>query len=83
MSKVSNFDVLKVMSERNLKIKLSPLSNVVSAKANTHGGIIEIGVDSESAMDLLASNSVGGLIIADKEQFDLIKFELEAKNNEK
>ena len=51
MSKpVNNFDVLKEMSKRDMKIYLAPLDNVLGAKKTSKGTKVEIGV----GMDCIA-----------------------------
>lgn len=78
-SKVNNFDVLKEMGERNLDIRGFPLmSNLVSANLNGANGVIKMTVNPETVRDLLVEKSlIGMLIIADADQFNHIKAELE------
>lgn len=76
---VSNFDVLKTMSERNLKIKSFPLSNVInaSASAGKEHGSITIMVDNKTVYDFMVGNPmVFALIVADANEFEKIKAEL-------
>jgi hypothetical protein len=75
--KVSNFDVLKMMGARNMNIQLAPLSNLVRARAVKAGTQVTIGVCGNVVGDILKHKYIGGLILADKEQFDAVKSELE------
>jgi hypothetical protein len=78
MAKVNNFDVLKEMGERNLDIRGFP--DCVGARKKKLGGVIEIGVNEGTLMDLLSEKPlVMMLIVADREQFNQVKAELEQK----
>ena len=75
---VNNFDVLKEMSVRDMKVGLSPLDNIVNLKKVKHGTQVTIGV----AGDLVAAlgiehKFVGGLILADKDEFNALKSEMQ------
>ena len=77
----NSFDVLKVMSERNLKVKMFPRDNVTQIWDGKKGGTIQIKVDSETATKLmLGEPMVFGLLVADAEQFATVKAELDASN---
>lgn len=79
MSKVSNFDVMRVMSERDLDIRLSPLDNIINMQT-THKGKdtnVTIGVYGNIIADIMNGRFVGGLILADKLEFARVKAELE------
>lgn len=81
MSKPNNFDVLKEMGKRNLDIRLFPLENFVAAKTHSLGGQVTWGVNRDTIMDLLANKQFcGGLILADKTQFDALAKELEEED---
>ncbi len=75
--KVNNFDVLKEMGQRNLDMRLFPIENLVAAKLHSLGGQVTWGVNRETILDMLANKKFcGGLILADKEQFDALAKEL-------
>jgi hypothetical protein len=76
---VSSFDVLKLMCERNMKIQLAPLENVTYLRKVKAGTQVTIGVGGDVIGSIYAGKFVGGLILADKEQFREIEKELEAK----
>lgn len=76
--KVNNFDVLKVMGQRSMDVQLAPLNNVVRAKAVKAGTQVTIGVAGNPIAKILNGELVGGLLLADKKQFDQVKAELEA-----
>jgi hypothetical protein len=81
MPKVNNFDVLKVMGERSGKIQLAPLSNIGNMKAVKQGTQLTIGVAGNVISGLMLGEYVGGLILADKVEFEAVKAELEAAAN--
>ena len=75
---VNNFDVLKEMGVRDMKVGLSPLDNIVNLKKVKQGTQVTIGV----AGDLVAAlgierRFVGGLILADKDEFNALKSEMQ------
>jgi hypothetical protein len=70
----------KLSDENNKTLKLSPLSNIKSAKKISNGmGLVEIGVDEETIMKILAGELVGGFIIADRSEFNRVEKELDNK----
>lgn len=75
--KVNNFDVLKAIGERNGSIQLAPLSNIINMKKVKAGTQITIGVGGDVIFGIMEGKYVGGLILADKAQFDAIKEEME------
>jgi hypothetical protein len=77
--KVSNFDVLKEMGKRNLDIRGFPLfDNLKSADIRGSNGMITLLVNPETVKDILVRKPlVGMLVIADADQFNLVKAELE------
>ncbi len=78
--KVNNFDVLKTMAERELKIKSFPLSNVTNARIGKEHGSITIMVDNQTVFDFIAGNPmIFALIVADASEFEKIKAELSAR----
>jgi hypothetical protein len=79
LKKVGNFDVLKVMCERNMDVRLSTLDNVKSARKVKGGTLLSIGVSGVIVTGITFGKFVGGLLIADREQFNAVKSELEGK----
>ncbi|MDD5304014.1 MAG: hypothetical protein PHS14_13015 [Elusimicrobia bacterium] len=77
MSDINSFEVLKVMGERNLDIRLAPLSNILRMQKTKHGTQVTIGVGGDVLQPIYAGRFVGGLILADKDQFEETKRELE------
>jgi hypothetical protein len=77
MAEVSNFDVMKRMSEKNLDIRLAPVGNILSARKVRAGTQITIGFGDDVVAAIAAGRVCGGLILADKAQFDETKRELE------
>ena len=84
MPKANNFDVLRVMGERNLDIRLASLDNITNLKKVRAGTQITIGVEGDVVAAIaLDRKFVGGLILADKDQFAQVKAELEAEERER
>jgi hypothetical protein len=55
---------------------------VTSARTLSKGnGVIEIGVDAAAVHDVLAGKVVGGFIIADRDEFQRVKQEMEDSIN--
>jgi hypothetical protein len=77
--KVGNFDVLKVMCERNMDVRLSTLDNVREARKINGGTQIKIRIVGDVVTGIALGKFVGGLLIADREQFNAVKSELEGK----
>lgn len=78
--KVSNFDVMKRMSELNLDIQLAPLSNIVNLQKVKAGTNVTIGVAGNVVAALgLENKYVGGLILANREDFNRIKAEMQSE----
>lgn len=74
---VNNFDVLKTMAEREMKIKSFPLSNVTNARIGKEHGSLTIMVDNQTVSDFMAAKPmVFALIVADANEFESIKAEL-------
>jgi len=68
------------MGEANKDIRLAPLSNITNLRKTKAGTLITIGVEGDVVAAIgLDGRFVGGLILADKVQFDETKRELEAK----
>lgn len=79
---VSNFDVFKEMCERNSQgITLSALSNVTEMRLTQKGKNtkITIGVVGDVLNPIGRGQMIGGLILADKKEFDAIKQELQER----
>lgn len=77
--KVGHFDILKVMCERNLDIRLSTLDNITNMRL-THkkkDTDITIGFFGDVLNGILKGKFIGGLLLCDKEQYFKIKEELE------
>lgn len=67
------FDIMNKMASENLDIKMAPLANIVEMKKTKNGCRLTIMVENE-LMDKIALNKyVGGLYLANKEQFFKIK----------
>ena len=75
--KVGTFDVLKVMCERDMDVRLSTLDNVTEARKVKGGSKVSIGVAGDVVTGIALGKFVGGLLIADREQFHQVKRELE------
>jgi len=78
MPKIGTFDVLKVMCERNLDIRLSTLNNISDMRKVKAGTKVTIGVAGDVLNPIWRGELVGGFLLADKKQFEDIKRELEA-----
>lgn len=79
MKKANSFDVLKIMSERDLDIKLS--NTMVRADLNKRGGHVTMGVTQEVIHDIMNNTPlILALIVANQDQFDAIRAELEAED---
>lgn len=74
---IGTFDVLKVMCERNLDIRLSTLDNVTQAMKTKRGSKVTIGVAGDVVTGIAMGKYCGGLLLADSKQFNEIKKELE------
>lgn len=73
---VNNFDVLKKMGERGKNIQMAPLGNITNMQKVKAGTQITIGFAGDVITGITFGRFVGGLILADKEEFDAIKSEL-------
>lgn len=66
------------MGKRNLDIRLAPLSNVTNLKKVRAGTQVTIGVEGDVVAAIgIEGKYVGGLILADKEQFNALVKEME------
>jgi len=79
---VNNFDVMKAMSAANKDIRLAPLSNVTKLQKTKAGTLITIGAEGDLVAAIgVEGRFVGGLILADKAQFDETKRALEEQQD--
>ena len=79
--KIGHFDILKVMCERNMDIRLSTLDNVTNLQL-THKGKdtkITIGFYGNVLDGIYHGKFIGGMLLCDKEQYFEIKAELEQR----
>lgn len=77
--KISSFEVMKVMCERDMDIRIAPLDNVINLKKVKAGTNVTIGVGGDVVGSIFAGDFVGGLILANKNQFREIEKELSTK----
>lgn len=76
--KVTNFQVLDAMAAANKDIRLAPLGNIVNLRKVKAGTQVTIGVEGDLVAAIgIHGRFVGGLILADKAEFDATKAELE------
>jgi hypothetical protein len=76
---VNNFDVMKRMCEFDRDIRLAPLGNIIRLQKTKAGTQITIGVEGDVVAAIANGRLVGGLILADKAEFDQTKRELAAE----
>lgn len=76
---VNNWDVLKAMSARNMDIGLAPLSNVEGVTYNQRkgGSLVRIGFPGNILGKIARGGYLGGLILADADQYEQVRKELE------
>lgn len=77
---MDNFDVLSKMSAANKEIMLAPLSNITAAQSGKDGyGRVTIAVPNDAIQILSLSDGyyVGGLLLANAEQFNETKKDME------
>ncbi len=77
MPKPNSFDVMKEMGQRNGKLYLAPLGNIIRLQTVKAGLQVTIGVDASMMAGLAGDGYVGGLILADKAEFEALSKELE------
>ena len=81
---VNNFDVLKTMADRNGKIKSFPVSNVTYAASGKVHGNLHIMVDNETATKIMLGDPIiFSLIVADVDEFEKTRADLEAELRQK
>lgn len=67
------FEKMQKMSDDGMDIKLAPLSNIIEVNIFGQRGEITLGVPREVAQEYMDGKEwVGGLILANKEQFDAL-----------
>lgn len=65
------FEKIQKMSDGNMDVRLSPLSNIISINIKGQNGEITIGVDRKTAQDLIDGKKfAGGFLLCDKEIYD-------------
>lgn len=78
-SSVGSFEVITRMINSDGQAYLSPLDNIISMRKVKAGVQITIGVGDPVTIEKIASGGfVGGLLLADKEEFRRMKTEMEA-----
>jgi hypothetical protein len=76
---ISNFLVMDAMAEANKDIRLAPLSNITNLQKTKHGTLITIGAEGDLVAAIGVHNRfLGGLLLADREQFKEMKAHLTA-----
>ena len=76
--KPSTFDIMRVMSDRDMNIQIAPLGNVVNLKKVKAGTEVTIGVAGDMVGSIYLGKFVGGLFLCDKEQYRQIEAELQS-----
>lgn len=76
MKKVSTFEVMQAMSDRDLDIRVAPLGNVVNLKKVKAGTEVTIGVSGDMVGSIYSGKYVGGLFLCNKDEYESIKQEL-------
>lgn len=74
-----NWAILREMSLRDMNIGLAPLGNVVQVQLTKAGTQVTIGWPGDIVAKLARGEFLGGLILADAEQYAQIRKELENK----
>lgn len=68
--RVNTFDVLKAMSAENQDIRMAPLANISNLRKVKGGTLVTIGVEGDVVEAIgIEGRFVGGLILADKDQY--------------
>lgn len=68
---MKKFEKMQIMSDRNMDIKLAPLSNISRTEIKGQNGYVTFGVPREVAQELIDEKEfVGGFLLCNKEQFD-------------
>ena len=71
---VNNFDVLKEMSRRDLRILLG--LDVLGARKNRHGTVVEVGIGVDLIGDIAADRVAVVLLVWDRAQYKAVRDEL-------
>jgi hypothetical protein len=76
---VNNWDVLKEMGERNSsKIEMAPLDNIIRVTYyESRGTEVTIGVSGNRCFAFERGDYFGGLLLADRKEFDEVKADLD------
>lgn len=78
--KVNTFDVMKLMSERNLDIRLSNLNHITNLTRTKQGTLVTFGVPGDLVAAIgIHGRFVGGLILCDRDQYRAIEEELRGR----
>ena len=79
MTEINNWDVLKEMGERNSsKIEMASLDNIVRINYYANRGTeVTVGVSGNRTFAFERGEYYGGLLLADKKEFETVKAELE------
>lgn len=80
MSKIGNFDILKVMAQREMDVQLAPIgSNFLGAKYNQKGNYtrVEIAFPGNVIAKIMTQSVLGGLLLFDLKQYTELRKELE------
>lgn len=78
MKHVSPLEILRVMCERNMDIRMAPLDNILRMQTVKAGAQITIGADRQTMDALTKGGCVGGLLVANGAQYAALKAELES-----
>lgn len=76
---INSFDVLKEMGNRNMNVQLAPLGNITHMRKVKAGTQITIGFAGDVITPIMLGEMVGGLVLADKTEFNRVKVEMETK----
>lgn len=80
MAKFGHFDICKIMTTRNLDIRLSLLDNVTELKRIKDGTRVSIGIYGD-VMGIAKGDFIGGLLLCNAKQYEEIRKELEAQSS--
>lgn len=75
--KIGTFDILKAMTDRNMDVRLSTLDNITNLELKKGNTFIRIGMSGDVLNGIAKGKFIGGFLIADKDQWNKIKQELE------
>lgn len=74
---MKSFEVFQKMCDSNADIKLAPLKNIIKINIYGQNGEVTFGVPREVAQELMDDTEgvkhVGGLLLANKEQFETLQ----------